>query len=313
MAVSVQMPHQRPEPRQKEEVDPMDKILKGLNIASSIFGLKEAYDKGQMLKEDRELNKTKLAQAAKEKEMEGITLTPKDLLSHGDKYSVANAETPGSMKFMLKERGGNTRDIYLTPKQKEVDPLAQELKQARIDAMRSGSKQTMERLAPEQQAVATGLSQKNASKIAIKNQIDAVMGNWDNLSDEQKIVQGRQLLKTLNSTEGADAIGAEEAKRLGGLLEFQVFNINQPGPMFGRDLKGFKTQAKDTSTAIGRAVDANRAIIEEMTGRKQAYQGAPSAIQGTGQMNVTGGGGLADLIQPKANAGPVGKKPSWAK
>jgi len=201
------------------------------------------------------------------------------LLSHADKYNVAESGTPGSMKFMLKEMGGATRDIYLTPKQKEADPLAQlnkSIKEQTLANMKTNK--SIDKLAPEQQAVATGLSQKNASKIAIKNQIDSVMGNWDKLDDEQKIVQGRQLLKTLNSTEGADAIGSEEAKRLGGLLEFQMFNVNQPGPMFGRDLKGFKTQAMDTSSAIGRAVDANREIIEQMTGRKQSYQGSSSPI-----------------------------------
>lgn len=316
MPVSVLMPNQRPEPRQKEEIDPMDKILKGLQIASSVYGLKDAYDKGQMLKEDRELAKQKLSLEQKKAEDEGLTLLPKDLLSYGDKYSVADKEAPGSMKFMLKELGGTTRDIYLIPKKKEVDPLLTELTRARIDKLKTESAPGgIEKLAPEIQASANTLATKNANKIAIKNQIDSFMGSWDKLSEDQKIVQGRQLLKTLNSTEGADAIGTEEAKRLGGLLEYQMFNITQPGPMFGRDLEEFKTQAMDTSASIGKAIETNRNAIEQMTGRKQSYQGRElpqQQLQVGRQMNVTGGG-LADLIQPKANAGPVGKKPAWAK
>ena len=101
------------------------------------------------------------------------------------------------------------------------------------------------------------------------------MGSWDKLSDEQKIVQGRQLLKTLNSTEGADAIGAEEAKRLGGLLEYQMMNITQPGPMFGRDLPGFKEQAMATSKNIKNAVQSNQKIIENLTGRKGLLEEQP--------------------------------------
>jgi hypothetical protein len=110
-------------------------------------------------------------------------------------------------------------------------------------------------------------------KASIKNQIDAVMGNWDKLSDDQKISQGRQLLKTLNSTEGADAIGAEEAKRLGAKLEFAMGNFLNSNPMqFGRDLPGFAEQARNTSKSIGDAMAANQRMIDEAYGRQTQEQ-----------------------------------------
>lgn len=115
-----------------------------------------------------------------------------------------------------------------------------------------------------------GLSTKNANKIAIKNQIDAVLSSWDSLSDDQKVTSGRQLLKTLNSTEGADAIGAEEANRLGAKLEFALGNLtpwNSNPIQFGRDLSGFKEQASNVSKSIGTAIKSNQDIIDEKMGR----------------------------------------------
>lgn len=154
-----------------------------------------------------------------------------------------------------------------------------------LDAQRFGLEQQKvlaglgngENLPIDKKRVVTDLSAKNASKVAIKNQIDAVMNNWDNLPEDQKVAQGRQLLKTLNSTEGADAIGVEEAKRLGAKLEFATGNIFNSNPLqFGRDLGGFKEQASLTSKAIGDAVGANQSIIDENMGRPK--KAAPSEI-----------------------------------
>lgn len=121
-----------------------------------------------------------------------------------------------------------------------------------------------------------GLASKNANKISIKNQIDAVMTSWDDLSDDQKVSAGRQLLKTLNSTEGADAIGAEEAKRLGAKLEFAMGNFTNSNPtQFGRDLKGFKEQAQHVSKAIGQSVQSNQDIIDQQFGRRSSVAKTP--------------------------------------
>lgn len=121
----------------------------------------------------------------------------------------------------------------------------------------------------DQKKIVEGLATKNASKESIKNQIDAVMSGWDNLSEDQKVAQGRQLLKTLNSTEGADAIGAEEANRLGAKLEFALGNVFNSNPMqFGRDLEGFKEQANLTSKSIGSAIESNKQTIGKAMGRQ---------------------------------------------
>jgi len=121
-------------------------------------------------------------------------------------------------------------------------------------------------LSPENQEVAKSLAKSNANKTSIKNQIDATVAqlNDPELDDDQKITIGRSLLKTLNSTQGADAIGVEEAKRLGNFLEFKVFNLTQPGSMFGRDIDEFTKQAELTSQAIGDAVQTNQQQIDQL-------------------------------------------------
>lgn len=106
------------------------------------------------------------------------------------------------------------------------------------------------------------LQTNNAKKISIRNQLRGALDQMRNASSEdQKIVIGRQMLKTLNSTEGADAIGVEEANRLGGLLEYQILNIRNPGPMFGRDVKEFERQVEATIRGIDSAVRANEEVI----------------------------------------------------
>jgi hypothetical protein len=138
---------------------------------------------------------------------------------------------------------------------------------SRMDARmrRLGMNNTeIKQLPGEDQEVVKDLAKKNASKIAIANQIDSVMSNWDNLPEDQKVAQGRQLLKVLNSTEGADAVGNEEARRLGSKLEFALGNIFNSNPtQWGRDLKGFNEQALGTSKAIRGAVDANESEINK--------------------------------------------------
>jgi hypothetical protein len=124
----------------------------------------------------------------------------------------------------------------------------------------------IERLPVENQEVIKDLAKKSATKLSIANQIDAVVKTLEdpNVSEEQKITQGRQLLKTLNSTEGADAIGKEEADRLGSFLNFHYMNLTQPGPVFGRDLGAFTEQAKLTSGAVKNAIQSNKSNISKL-------------------------------------------------
>lgn len=158
-------------------------------------------------------------------------------------------------------------------KQKEFGLKQQELGIRRAESankLRSG-----EGLPLDAKKTVETLSSKNANKTAIANQIDAVMGGWDQLNDDQKLSMGRQLLKTLNSPEGADAIGVEEANRLGSKLEFALGNVTNSNPtQFGRDLPGFADQARNTSRFIKEAVQTNKDEIDRIMGRAPAPQQA---------------------------------------
>lgn len=135
-------------------------------------------------------------------------------------------------------------------------------------------------LAPEVRAEVTTLASKNAGKTSIANQMRGYLSELQNAeTEDEKIVIGRQMLKVLNSPEGADAIGAEEAKRLGGLLEFNVLpNLFEPGPTFGRDISAFEDQVIATIGAVESGVKSNRKRIGVLTGRAQRG-GTPTAPQ----------------------------------
>lgn len=136
-------------------------------------------------------------------------------------------------------------------------------------AKRNPAKETFDHLPPENQEQIKDLAKKNASKTSIKNQIDSALTILDDpeISETQKVTIGQQLLKTLNSSEGADAVGAEESKRLGSLLENKFFNIRQAGSMFGRDVGDFVNQVKLTSGSLGQSLQRNNATVDSLYGR----------------------------------------------
>lgn len=157
----------------------------------------------------------------------------------------------------------------LTPYQQETLKLQKE--KNLIDAGKtSPEKKSFEALPPDKQRVATDLSAKNANKISILNQVGSFLDSWDNWDEKEKLQQGREMIKVLNSKEGQDAVGAEEAKRLAGKLNFAYGNITNDNPtQFGRDLEGFKNDAFNTYNSMVDAVNSNQKQIESITGRKE--------------------------------------------
>lgn len=143
-----------------------------------------------------------------------------------------------------------------------------------IDRMKAGETE----MPLEVKTEIAGLANKNAAKTSIANQMRGYLTRYqDAQTEDQKIVIGRQMLKVLNSPEGADAIGVEEAKRLGGLLEYKLFNFTDPGSKFGRDLSEFEDQVIDTVSAVESGVQLNRKRIQQLSGRRQG--GTPQAPQ----------------------------------
>ena len=109
----------------------------------------------------------------------------------------------------------------------------------------------------------TDTSKKNAGKAGILSQIQGMKTAFDAAkTNDEKIRIGRSMIKVLNSTEGQDAVGAEEAKRLADALEYKKFNMLEPGPMFGYDLKGFDSQVNSTMDGLRSAVEQNQKNID---------------------------------------------------
>lgn len=189
--------------------------------------------------------------------------------------SVVAGKSKAQIEAMMplltaKIKGQVDRDNKALDHKFDMQKLGAQLnaEKAKKDALANTEKGKFDALPNDKQLTITELAKKNANKTSIMNQIDAVMAGWDKLSDDQKVTTGRTLLKTLNSTEGADAIGAEEAKRLGAKLEFAMGNIFNSNPtQFGRDLKGFADQARNASSTIKSAIKANQDQIDTAYGR----------------------------------------------
>lgn len=140
----------------------------------------------------------------------------------------------------------------------------------------------------ESQEIVKDLSKKNAQKLSIANQIagdlkqyraargldengQAIPGAKPDNDRALKIANG--MVKTLNSKEGADAVGTEEAGRLATAIQFQTNPLNlKGGQRLGRDFEAFDTQIGDTFNGIMGGIEANKAEIERAYGRKPAGQ-----------------------------------------
>lgn len=169
--------------------------------------------------------------------------------------------------------------------------------QARADEARAlmAPQKFFENLPEDSKQTITSLAKKNADREAIANSIESVFAGWDTLTEPQKLQQGRQLIKTLNSTMGSDAAGAEEVKRLASKLEiaFSGFTTGNPG-QFGRDIEGFKEDALITSKGIRDSINANKAVIDK------AYMRPVKA-----EAQKPGGGGYPKTVRNGAQVATV--------
>lgn len=130
------------------------------------------------------------------------------------------------------------------------------------------------------------ISAKTGNQNAITTMIDSQLSNmkkaWESGDKQQAIVAGLEMVKALNSDQGADAVGAEEAKRLSSLLQFQIGNMTNPGPMFGRDIAGFFEQAAQKNNAVKNAMRLNRQRIQDIYEGKY-YQDMPETQTAIGE------------------------------
>ncbi len=107
-----------------------------------------------------------------------------------------------------------------------------------------------------------------ATRSSIANMLESELRTFQNAStDDERIKVGEMALKTLNGALGKDAIGVEEAQRIGSALKFQMFNIRGAGPMFGRDFALFERQIAAKLKSMREGANMDRTEIDKLYAR----------------------------------------------
>lgn len=135
-------------------------------------------------------------------------------------------------------------------------------------------------LPDETKAAATNISTSVANKVTISDQIDSKADTMEKqlqAGDKDGALQtAKEMIKVLNSTEGKDAVGAEESNRLAGKLKFAMGNFFSDDPMrFGRDLEGFLSDARNNSNTVKDAAGKLKEKFKAMTGREHPLPISP--------------------------------------
>ena len=218
----------------------------------------EGYSAGQRRFNEAQIEENKYQDqiALKKEELEQRRLERQRALEQQDYERERNREQDkrsaeahaASMKEKERTLGEMLKPIEQRDSFKEKSMLAGIKAQAKPTADSKVIQKQMEKL---------GVG--NAGLYNVKGAMDEALSilNDPSISEDQKIKTGQSLFKLLNSAEGSDAVGAEEAKRLGSYLEYNLGNFTQPGAFIGRDLKGFTEQVKNYSTLLGGRMQKN--------------------------------------------------------
>jgi hypothetical protein len=185
----------------------------------------------------------------------------------------------------LESSFGKVSDYQQIKFKSEQDRKTQEAKLKQEKSV-NPNKFEFERLPVENQEQIKDLSKGVAARTQIQKDIESALELLEStdVPEDQKVVIGLNLAKTLNSTQGKDAVGAEEVKRLVSYLE-PVTLLGPGGPRLGRDLGSFTNQVKLKSAEIGQSVAKQKAQIDQLYGRN------PTQITGIKIPDMSGGSG----------------------
>jgi hypothetical protein len=124
-----------------------------------------------------------------------------------------------------------------------------------------GSKKEFESLPKENQEGIISLGKKNADLFNAGTQLSSLVKVLKDpkVSPQQKLIQANQSLKLLNSLQGSDAVGAEEAKRIGSLLAY--WPNTTKGLKVGPDLEAFTNQIMLTENTVNNLLSNNQQTI----------------------------------------------------
>lgn len=213
-------------------------------------------------------------------------LTPPKITNAQEALAAANVTDDPERKTALRNQAKDYTQLQADPslivaneqnkftaKENALNRASDERKRAAAAenefAKTPAAKREFDALPVENQASIKEIAGLMAKRTTIANQVESAVSGWPSLSPNEQLQQGKQLIKTLNSLQGSDAVGQEESKRLASKLQFAIGNFSNDNPtQFGRDLKGFYEDAKITSKFIRETISADGRTIDELYGRK---------------------------------------------
>lgn len=207
--------------------------------AASNFA-KERFQTDEKIREDQ--NKTHPQEITSRKDLFNFQAQGAALVPPG---------TPGATAMTVPRTDGKGNEVvWLKP------PSSAPTNKDKFDALPMESQEQIKKLA-----------QQNANKTSISNQLKAT---YKTLIDpsvpyEQKYMAAKNLGKTLNSTEGADAVSDSERRAMMSFLNYTP--VDRPGWDFGPQIEKFAEQVRLKSGDIDKAIIANSGQIDALYGR----------------------------------------------
>lgn len=229
----------------------LEGLMKALSIAQSVYGIKTDMARLKSFEQQQASEGVKNEELAKTEEMKRGQI--------GAETELTKAKTAQLGKFDQQE--AQKRNL-------ELKKLNSEINKNNAYASSLFKNSSLEKNISDQaiREQYKDIYKTNAKLFSVKSGIDAALKNLNdpNVSEDQKIKTGQGLLKLLNSAEGADAIGAEESKRLGSFLEYQTGNFTGAGPFWGRDLDLFTEQVSLKSQELGQRLATNEQAAQSL-------------------------------------------------
>lgn len=192
--------------------------------------------------------------------------------------SSPSVESPG--KYALKNTPEKDAELLQKRKQGQLLDL-----QITAESQKAGDvKNPGQKISREGTSAAyNDIVKQNASILTVKNAIDAAIKQLDdpNISVDAKYKVGENMLKLLNSSVGKDAVGKDEAERLGSNLQYAFGNFTGVGGLrVGRDLDAFITQVKNKSNELADSYELNKqsadSILHGNNGTLKKYGNSPA-------------------------------------
>lgn len=328
MAVAV-IPYQR----QKEDKESdLDKVIKGLNIAHSAFGIYgtykgiEAAKQNQLMEQERlglAKNQDQRSQQLFADEQQGV-LNPKDLFAHGDKYTYSQNQTPNSVALQVRGPEGLTTQ-YATPRPKEVDPMVQVMREQNLEAGKLRMSNERLAAADRQEKKALGSPEQNKTAgfaLRMEDAEKVLSGLNEKGFDPSGIVSGAQTSSLFPERLKSEEFKKyEQAKRnfIAAVLRRESGAAISPQEYEEGD-KQYFPQAGDSPENMAQKENSRRSVYASF-----AHEAGPllsqtrnerDRLQGTNVVNAPVNQktkGIADLIGQSLNKANAGEAPATPK